>query len=130
MYTGLSEALSRELAPFNIRILIVEPGGFRTNFLNANLEPAAGMTKDYEGTPLHEVLSMFRTFDGKQPGDAVKGAQRIVEVVDGTGLGSGKGGLLRLPLGADCLKRAHAKVDALRRDLEEFDGVARSTDLD
>ncbi|EED16354.1 short chain oxidoreductase/dehydrogenase, putative [Talaromyces stipitatus ATCC 10500] len=127
---NLSEALCLELAPFNIRVLIVIPGGFRTDFLSGNLEPEAPMTKDYEGTPLHATLNSFRAYNGNQPGDPAKGMRRVVEVVEGTGLGEGKQGLLRLPLGADCLERAYSKVSALQRDLDGFDSIARSTNLD
>ncbi|PCG99702.1 Glucose/ribitol dehydrogenase [Penicillium occitanis (nom. inval.)] len=126
---SLSEALALELAPFNIRVLIVIPGGFRTDFLSGNLEPEAPMTKDYEGTPLHAALNSFRAYNGNQPGDPAKGMRRVVEVVEGTGLGEDKQGLLRLPLGADCLERAWSKVNALKRELNGFDIVAKSTDL-
>ncbi|KAJ6011692.1 Short-chain dehydrogenase/reductase SDR [Penicillium canescens] len=48
---GMSESLARELAPFNIRVLLVEPGSLRTNFWTAYVEPAAGVNKGYAGTP-------------------------------------------------------------------------------
>lgn len=128
--SDLSEALALELAPFNIRVLIVIPGGFRTDFLSGNLEPEAPMTKDYEGTPLHTALASFHAYNGNQPGDPAKGMRRVVEVVENTGLGEDKQRLLRLPLGTDCLERAWSKINALKRDLNGFDSVAKSTDLD
>jgi hypothetical protein len=88
------------------------------------------MTEDYEGTPLHAALASFRVYNGNQPGDPAKGMRRVVEIVEGTGLAKDKGGLLRLPLGADCLERAWSKVNSLKRDLIGFDSVARSTNLD
>jgi len=127
---GLSEGLSHELAPFNIRVLIVEPGGFRTNFLGAYQEPAAGVTKDYEGTPLTATLTYFREYNGKQPGDPTKAAQRIVEVIDGTGMAAGQPQLLRLPLGKDCLQRANRKVESLASNLKTMEAIASSTDFD
>ncbi|KAJ5759703.1 short-chain dehydrogenase/reductase SDR [Penicillium odoratum] len=102
---GMSESLARELVPFNIRVLVVEPGSLRTNFWTAYVEPAAGMNTDYAGTPLEQVLQAFKSNKGTQPGDAVKCAQRVLDVVDSTGMGAGKGNLLRLPLGPDCYKR-------------------------
>jgi NAD(P)-dependent dehydrogenase (short-subunit alcohol dehydrogenase family) len=51
MNIGLTESLFQEFATFNIRVLIIEPGGFRTNVLTAFVEPASGLTKDYLKTP-------------------------------------------------------------------------------
>lgn len=56
--------------------------------------------------------------------------RRVVEVVEGTGLGEGKQGLFRLPIGTDCLERVWTKVNALKRDLDGFDTLARPTNLD
>ncbi|KAJ9256483.1 hypothetical protein DTO207G8_2486 [Paecilomyces variotii] len=54
---ALSESLSVELKPFNIRVLLVEPGAFRTNFLGSHRLPAAGMNRDYEGTPMAAAMA-------------------------------------------------------------------------
>ncbi|OBT41178.1 hypothetical protein VE00_08119 [Pseudogymnoascus sp. WSF 3629] len=127
---GLSESLSRELAAFIIRVLLVEPGGFRTNFLAAFVEPAAGLTTDYLGTPLAEVLDYFRSADGKQPGDPAKAAKRIQKVVEGNGMGVGKEDFLRLPLGPDSLQRARAKLESLKINLDQMETIALSTDFE
>ncbi|OKL56241.1 hypothetical protein UA08_08543 [Talaromyces atroroseus] len=127
---GLSESLSAELKPFNIRVLLVEPGAFRTSFIGSHRTPAAGMTKDYEGTPLAAALGFFNGFAGKQPGDPAKAVQRILEVIQSQGLGQGKEHLLRLPLGTDCFPRVVAKVDSLKAELEEMRELALSTAVD
>ncbi|KAH8703441.1 short-chain dehydrogenase/reductase SDR [Talaromyces proteolyticus] len=124
---GMSESLARELAPFGIRVLVVEPGSLRTNFWSVYVEPAAGMNKDYAGTPLEQVLQLFKSNTGAQPGDAVKCAQRILEVVEGTGMGVGKENLLRLPLGPDCYKRFQTKIDTLQENLLQAKEIAHST---
>lgn len=123
----MSESLSRELAPFNIRVLIVEPGSLRTNFWSVYVEPAAGMNKDYAGTPLEQIMQAFKSNKGAQPGDAVKCAQRILEAVEGTGMGAGKENLLRLPLGPDCYKRFQTKIDTLQENLLQTKDIAHST---
>ena len=87
---GLSDSLSRELAPFNIRVLLGEPGGFRTNFLNTYLEPAAGLTEDNLRMLLSEASIYFPSGHGKQPGDPIKAAERILEAVYGNGTGISK----------------------------------------
>ncbi|KAJ5618949.1 short-chain dehydrogenase/reductase SDR [Penicillium lagena] len=124
---GMSESLARELAPFGIRVLIVEPGSLRTNFWSAYVEPVAGMNKAYAGTPLENVLQAFKSNKGTQPGDATKCAQRILEVVDGTGMGVGKGSLLRLPLGPDCFTRFQSKIETLQETLLQTKEIAYST---
>ncbi|KAJ5531713.1 hypothetical protein N7527_005106 [Penicillium freii] len=124
---GMSESLAKELAPFNIRVLVVEPGSLRTNFWSAYVEPAAGMNKDYTGTPLEHVLQAFKSNTGAQPGDAVKCAKRVLEVVDDTGMGAGKGDLFRLPLGSDCYARFQTKIEKLKDNLLQAKDIAHST---
>ncbi|GFF34871.1 uncharacterized oxidoreductase C162.03 [Aspergillus udagawae] len=126
---GFSESLSKEVAPFNIRVLIVEPGAFRTNFLSAYTTPAAGLNPAYEGTTIDQVLQVFQSSNGKQPGDPVKAVERIIDVVQGTGIGAGKTGYLRLPLGRDCIARAKGKLEEVRKNLDEMEAIACSTDL-
>ncbi|PGG99841.1 hypothetical protein AJ79_08393 [Helicocarpus griseus UAMH5409] len=125
---GISEALARDLAPFNVRVLLVEPGAFRTGFASAILAPASGTCKAYQGTPLAQVQDYLREINGKQPGDPIKAAARIIEVVTGTGMGAGKTELLRLPLGPDCMQRARSKVQALKENLDAMEEIAMSTD--
>jgi short-subunit dehydrogenase len=48
----MSESLGRELAPFNIGVLVVKPGSLRTNVWSAYVEPTIGVNKDYTVTPL------------------------------------------------------------------------------
>jgi hypothetical protein len=117
------------VAPFNIRVLIVEPGAFRTNFLSAYTTPAAGLNPAYEGTTIDQVLQVFQSSNGKQPGDPVKAVERIIDVVQGTGIGAGKTGYLRLPLGRDCIARAKGKLEEVRKNLDEMEAIACSTDL-
>ncbi|PGH31684.1 hypothetical protein GX50_05524 [[Emmonsia] crescens] len=127
---GMSESLAIDLAPFNIRLLVVEPGIFRTKFAASVLTPAAGLTKAYEGTPLHQIQQGFLSLDGKQPGDPAKGAARVIEVINGTGMGAGKTGLLRLPLGPDCVQRAREKIASLQRNVDAMEEISMSTNVD
>ncbi|EGC49185.1 short-chain dehydrogenase/reductase SDR [Histoplasma capsulatum var. duboisii H88] len=126
---GISESLARDLAPFYIRVLIVEPGVFRTKFATALQTPAAGTTKAYEGTPLHDSLQRFLVLDGKQPGDPAKAIERIMEVITGTGMGEGKTGFLRLPLGLDCVQRTQQKIASLQQNFVAMQEIAASTNF-
>lgn len=127
---ALSESLFAELKPMNIRVLLVEPGAFRTNFIGSHKFPAAGLTKDYEGTPVATAMGFFDSYAGKQPGDPAKGVQRILDVIQSQGMGQNKSHLLRLPLGTDCYPRMMTKWDAVRQNLEEMKEVTLSTAVD
>lgn len=82
---GASECLAAELAPFNIRVLIVEPGGMRTNFQAA--VDSAEVSEPYKGTPVDQFVQRMRGMHGKQAGDPEKAGHAIVEVVTGAGRG-------------------------------------------
>lgn len=101
-YIALSESLSGELASFNIRVLLVVPGRFRKNILNANADQLLAPSEAYKGTIVDQVHQNFIRQSGKQPGDPEKAAQRIFEAVTGTGMGEGKGEFLRVILGKGC----------------------------
>ncbi|KUL86631.1 hypothetical protein ZTR_03064 [Talaromyces verruculosus] len=124
---GMSESLSKELSPFGIRVLLIEPGEFRTKFLSAYVEPAAGMNEGYAGTPLETYLQIFKSKDGKQQGDPAKAAQRILEVVTNTGMAAGKEGFLRVPLGKDCYERFRVKCESMQENLLQMKDIAHST---
>ncbi|KAK4238039.1 hypothetical protein C8A03DRAFT_33996 [Achaetomium macrosporum] len=129
---GLSESLSREVAEFGISVLIVEPGGFRTNFLAAMVvnEKGLGKNNEYQGTQVHKTMKMFEDYNGKQQGDPEKAAERILGAVTGEGQGGQvKGKVLRLPLGKDAFDRITKKVDKVKKDLETTQSVACSTDI-
>ena len=124
--TGLSESLARETAPFNIHVLIVEPGAFRTNFLSAVAVPDKPHTEDYKN--VKAVFDKFSTMAGQQSGDPAKAAARIVEAVSGRGLaGHLKGHVLRMPLGEDCVERFEVKIKSIGQDLEKGREVAGAT---
>ncbi|CEL09357.1 hypothetical protein ASPCAL12494 [Aspergillus calidoustus] len=128
---GLSEALSREVAAFNITVLIVEPGAFRTNFLSAVQRTQTPLSKAYVGGVVDVTLQKFEAAAGKQRGDPNKAVQRVFEVVTGTGEAGGlKGKVLRLPLGPDCIQRIETKLDKFNQDLEATREFALATDLE
>ncbi|KAI0380493.1 NAD(P)-binding protein [Hypomontagnella monticulosa] len=126
---GLSESLAIEVAPFNIAVLIVEPGAFRTNFLAALSLPSAELSKDYDGTVVEQAREKFLTFGGKQVGDPQKGVDRIFEAVTGEGLaGKLTGKVRRLVIGRDALERNRKAIDRFTADLNLGEEIALSTD--
>ncbi|TVY40364.1 putative oxidoreductase [Lachnellula subtilissima] len=129
---GMSEGLAREVSPFGIRVLIVEPGAFRTQFLASFQSPRSGMNAAYENTPTGNTLKYLAGLDGTQRGDAEKGVSVIFDVVMKSGVAAGIGDreVLRLPLGSDCVGRYEKKVEAMKADLEAVRGFVTSLDIE
>ncbi|KAF2093260.1 dehydrogenase with different specificitie [Rhizodiscina lignyota] len=130
---ALGEGLALQLKPFGIRLLIVEPGLFRTNWLvSSYATPAKGLGDDYVGGPVDSALSHYPTIHGTQEGDPAKAAKVIIDVATGTGSGAAEDikGCLRLPLGGDAMDKAREYVDKFTKDLDIIDKVARSTAFD
>lgn len=78
---GLSESLSRESEPFGIRVLIVVPGSFRTNFQASMRVPADGLSEVYVRGAVGRVLRAVKEQDGNQPGDPNKAAKSLFDLV-------------------------------------------------
>lgn len=120
---GLSEALAAEVAPLGIRVLIVEPGAFRTGFAgSADLTPVS--TLDAYQDTVGPVLSALPGGSGREPGDPAKAAAAILTAVDADEPP------LRLPLGNDAVDGITAQLDGSRAELAAWEKLARSTDFD
>ncbi len=116
---GFSEALAQELAPLNIKLTIVEPGPFRTNFAGSSFKFANEKIEDYAQT-----AGLFRekimAVDGKQEGDPTKASQAIIDVVEL------EQPPLRLPLGKIALLSLNSKIESVKADLNAFSHVAEN----
>ncbi|WP_117209828.1 oxidoreductase [Allorhizocola rhizosphaerae] len=120
---GISEALRGELAPLGVRVTIIEPGSFRTDFLNdSSLQVEPTSISDYAAGagPVRQALVAN---NGRQPGDPVKAAKAIVDITEVAEPP------LRLTLGTDAVARIEAKLDLVRRELDQWRHVALSTDI-
>jgi NAD(P)-dependent dehydrogenase (short-subunit alcohol dehydrogenase family) len=116
---GLSEALAAEVAPFGVRVLIVEPGAFATSFggARAQTSPDSGLYDAVVGPQRRAVEGM----DGSQPGDPAKAAAAILEALDAPEPP------LRLALGADAVDAIGASLDARRAELDAWAELGRTT---
>jgi len=114
----MSEALSAELTDFNIQVLIIEPGIFRTNFFGAIQTAEEGMPEHYNGTAAEKAVSHMKQMSGKQPGDPDKLVEKIWQIISGEGeAGQLKGKLLRFAIGEDALQRIEGKNKKLMEDM-------------
>ncbi|WP_328616293.1 oxidoreductase [Amycolatopsis sp. NBC_00355] len=118
---GLSEALAAEVAPFGVRVLIVEPGAFRTEFGGGRMHRSR--TIDAYAVSTSGTRGAVEEMDGTQPGDPVKAAAAIVRAVDS------EDAPLRLALGADAVEAIRGHHESLAADLAAWEDVSRSTAL-
>lgn len=119
---GFAESVAQEVAPFNIGVTIVEPGGARTEFRYGSAR-VADLTDAYEGNPAHAFKAMLDPANGLAPGDPRRMAARIIESVDT------EPAPLRMVLGSQALD---ATLGVLRKRIEDFEGqrdLAASTDF-
>ncbi len=121
---ALSEALAHELEPLGVRVTVVEPGYFRTDFLDArSLVRTKAVIDDYDATV--GAMRRFATqASHKQPGDPRKLAQAMLTLVDSDRPP------LRLALGSDTVKKLREKNAFVAKELEEWLAVSLSTDHD
>lgn len=127
--SSLAESLKQEVAPFDIVATVVEPGYFRTNFLNPDVKVMTPIIDAYdENTPTGQMRKALERTDGNQPGDVKKGCAVIVDVLTQTGVGEGKQVPVRICLGPDCDAFIRSKCSDTIQLLDEWKEVTLSTD--
>lgn len=118
---ALSESLSKEVAPLGIKVLIVEPSGFRTDWAGRSANEVPETMEDYRSTA-GARLDMLRNASGNQPGDPVRAAKAIVRAVEA------EDPPLRLLLGKEALANARRKIGELQKDFEGWAEVTEAAD--
>lgn len=118
--SALTEVLAQDVAAFGIRVTVVEPGAFRTNFLSPDSlamprQPIAAYAD------VRASHARYLQLDGQQGGDPAKAAAALVQ------LAQAPNPPLHLLLGEDALNRAQTKLDALQQELTAWRSLSAST---
>ena len=119
---GLSEALWQEVEPLGIKVMLVEPSGFRTDWAGRSANESKKQIDDYAATAGASRIHM-RTDSGKQPGDPVRAVQAIVKAVESSNPPH------HLLLGNNAFDGAMAKLEELRKDYTAGEAIARAADF-
>jgi NAD(P)-dependent dehydrogenase (short-subunit alcohol dehydrogenase family) len=120
---GITEAMHAELAPLGIHVTVVEPGFFRTDFLDASsLVSTKNKISDYAET-VGKTRNFAGSYSHQQPGNPIKFAQAILT------LANAEHPPLRLPLGTDALARIVQKSAFVEKETELWRELSTSTDL-
>lgn len=118
---GLSESLAKEVAHLGIKVTIVCPSGFRTDWAGRSANETPSSIPDYETTAAKN-MSDIRNVSGKQAGDPVKAAKAMIQVVET------ENPPMRLLLGKAALKGARIKLQELSSDFETWADVTEGAD--
>lgn len=118
---GFCESVAQEVAPFNIGVTIVEPGGARTEFRYSSAKVAKSMP-EYDGNPAHDFMKMLDPANGLAPGDPAKMATRIIESVDKNSAP------MRMVLGSQAWEATIKRLEERIADYKTQKDLAASTD--
>jgi len=120
---GFSEALAEEVAEFGIRLTLLEPGAFRTDFLDSRtLKLGTRALEDYAEFRAR-TLAVFEARNHRQIGDPYRLGLAVVQ------LAALAAPPLRFVAGSDALSVVEAKLDQVRADLERWRSLSTSTDF-
>ncbi|BEL71397.1 MULTISPECIES: oxidoreductase [Serratia] len=118
---GISETLSKELVPFNIHVTAVAPGSFRTDWAGRSMVRSPRRLPDYDAL-FEPVRQARQEKSGKQLGDPVKAAHAMLALIESQTPPT------HLLLGSDALSLVRQKLEALGKEIEQWEQLTRSTD--
>ncbi|KAJ4311659.1 hypothetical protein N0V84_010338 [Fusarium piperis] len=128
--SSLAESLREELAPFKIVATVVEPGYFRTSFLNPGVKATTKQripAYDDENTPTGKTRRILDKKNNKQEGDVKKGCEVVVDVLTRR---DGREVPVRIVLGRDCEAFIRGECEETVRLLDEWRSLIVSTGYD
>ena len=118
---GLSESLAKEVAPLGIKVTVIAPSGFRTDWAGRSAKDSPLKIDDYAATA-EKNKGDIRGYSGNQPGDPAKAAAAMIQVVESPNPP------MRLLLGVAALKGARAKLEELKHDFDTWAEVTEGAD--
>ena len=121
---GISESMWQELAPFGIKVTLVEPSGFRTDWSGRSSVKTQTSIDDYKGTIVEQRLKGVAQSAGQEAGDPVKAAQALIDVVES------KESPNHLLLGKMAYDAAYLKIEALKKDFEAWKETTLGADYE
>ncbi|MDM0116273.1 oxidoreductase [Variovorax sp. J22R133] len=119
---GMSDGLRKEVGPLGIKVMVVAPGQFRTNFSGRSLRQSRSAIPDYADTAGRRRKER-ETSHGNQPGNPLLGAKAIIDTI------GADDAPFMLFLGRDAVKVVSASIDALKADITRWAAVSESTDF-
>ena len=119
---GLSEALWQEVEPLGIKVMLVEPSGFRTDWAGRSADESKQQISDYAATA-GKLRNMLKGISGKQPGDPIRAVQAIIKADESEQPPH------RLLLGNDAFESAIKKLKTLHTEFLAWESVTRGADF-
>jgi NAD(P)-dependent dehydrogenase (short-subunit alcohol dehydrogenase family) len=119
---GLTQALAKEVGPHGIRVTLIEPGPFRTDWAGRSLRMVKAPMDAYAET-FGVRRAQLQAGAGKQPGDPVRAADAIIKVAESSNPP------LHLMLGRNGLERVRERLNDLQRSIDEWEEVTLSADF-
>jgi len=118
---GFSESLAKETAHLGIKVTIIAPSGFRTDWAGRSANNSPIVIEDYAPSAGANRASI-RNASGKQPGDPVRAARAMIDVVESPTPP------MRLLLGAGALRSARTKLELLKKDYDTWEDTTLGAD--
>jgi len=119
---GLSEALAKEVGPLGIKVTIIAPSGFRTDWAGRSANESPANISDYTETA-YKNKDNIRGISGNQAGDPIRGVKAMIQVVES------ENPPMRLLLGVAALKGAREKLEELKNDFATWASVTEGADF-
>jgi len=119
---AIGESLSQQVGPLGIKVTNIEPSGFRTKWAGESATIANTQIDDYQPT-VGENLRGIQGYSGSQPGDPVRAAKAMYDVVQM------ENPPLHLPLGKAAVKGAREKFASIAKELEQYAAIGDAADF-
>ena len=119
---GFSEALAKEVGPLGIKVTIIAPSGFRTDWAGRSANESPANISDYTETA-YKNKDNIRGISGNQAGDPIRGVKAMIQVVES------ENPPMRLLLGVAALKGAREKLEELKHDFDTWAAVTEGADF-